>query len=80
MYFLINFSVLRTFVGDESYGESLYNLWGNFSSILGRIKHEKASHSLIELKCKECKYVALGKKKLNNHIQIHKENEKILQS
>ena len=45
-----------------------------FSSVLGRIKHEKASHSLIELKCKECKYVALGKKNLNNHIQIHKES------
>jgi hypothetical protein len=45
-----------------------------FSSVLGQIKHEKASHSLIELKCKECKYVALGKKNLNNHIQIHKES------
>ena len=45
-----------------------------FSSVLGRIKHEKASHSLIELKCNECKYVALGKKNLNNHIQIHKES------
>ena len=31
-----------------------------FSSIEGRLKHEKASHSRIELTCNECPFVALG--------------------
>ena len=29
-----------------------------FSSIEGRLKHEKASHSTIELTCNECPFVA----------------------
>ena len=40
-----------------------------FSTIEGRLKHEKASHSSIELTCNECPFIALGAKNLNNHKQ-----------
>ena len=45
-----------------------------FSSIEGRLKHEKASHSTIELTCNECPFVALGAKNLNNHKQKHQKS------
>ena len=45
-----------------------------FSSIEGRLKHEKASHSTIELTCNECPFVALGAKNLNNHRQKHQKS------
>ena len=45
-----------------------------FSSMEGRLKHEKASHSRIELTCNECPFVALGAKNLNNHKQKHQKS------
>ena len=45
-----------------------------FSSIEGRLKHEKASHSTIKLTCNECPFVALGAKNLNNHKQKHQKS------